>query len=249
MNVSFIIPAYNEESNIKTCIDSIIMEITRWNNFEEPYDKFEIIVVDNGSTDNTAEIAKSFNNVKVVYEPKKGLTHARQKGYMEAKYPFQAYIDADNWLYYGWLNNIYYILDDENVVAISGPQYFPNQTIWFRMGGWIFYGLTMLANKYVGPTIQGGNFILRKSALEYSGGHSTNISFYGEDTDLAVRLSKYGKIVLLRDMWIYSSDRRFKEEGVFKTTWNYIINYLSINFLDRPVTLEYKDIRPDDKTI
>ena len=243
MNVSFIIPAYNESNYIDVCLGSIYQEIRRWNHFNSKDDKFEVIVVDNNSVDGTDEIAKSYG-ATVVYELKKGITHARQAGFKAAKYDIQAYIDADNFLQYGWLDNLKEF-DDPEVVAISGPPYYHNFNIFYRTCAALFYKITMIAHKF-GPTIQGGNYVVRKSALEKIGGHSTDILFYGEDTDLALRLSKVGKIKLLPKMWIYFSDRRFKTQGYFDTTFTYIINYFSVHILKRPVTLNYIDIRTND---
>jgi glycosyltransferase involved in cell wall biosynthesis len=240
--ISFIIPAFNEELLLPSCLQSIEAEIERWHTDVDNTTLFEIIVVDNNSTDTTPDIAIAYN-VTVVFEIKKGLTHARQAGYNAAKYEYHAYIDADNELPSGWLDNISY-LNDSNVVAISGPPYYKDQTTITRTSVEVFYFLTRLAHKYIGPSMQGGNFIVKKSALDLIDGHSTDIIFYGEDTDLAVRLSKIGKVILLPEMWIYSSDRRYANQGIFTTTFIYTLNYLSINFLRKPATKKYKDFRP-----
>ena len=206
-----------------------------------PEFKFEIIVVDNNSTDATAAVALS-QNVCVILESKKGLTHARQAGYRIASYDYQAYIDADNVVPPGWLDNIYE-LENPSVVALSGPPCYNNQSLFVRMLARMFYVLTQLSHRFVGASLQGGNFILKKWALDAIGGHSVDIEFYGEDTDLAMRLSKVGKIKLLPKMWIYSSDRRYVNQGTVKTVWIYAINYFSVHFMKKPITLKYRDFR------
>ena len=85
--ISLIIPAHNEEKYIADCLEHVIK------NSNGKF--FEIIVVNNVSSDKTEEIALKFPGVRVVHEHNKGLTHARQRGYIEAKGDILAYIDAD----------------------------------------------------------------------------------------------------------------------------------------------------------
>ena len=247
MNVSFIIPAYNEEATIEACLLSIYSEIIRYNLKTYPnINKFETIVVDNNCTDRTVEIAKKHNAI-VVKQPIKGVTHARQAGCDAAKYEIHAYIDADNELPKDWLKNLEILSENNSIVALSGPLHFANQPFWLKVSTKGFWYLNKFAHKFIGVTLQGGNFCVRANIIKKIG-HSTNILFFGEDTDLGVRLSRYGKIKLLDTMWVYSSDRRLREQGIINTTFKYVLNYLSVTFLHRPVTLNYTDFRPDEKS-
>ena len=72
MRLSFVVPAYNEETYLPACLESILAQ-TR-----ELDEAVEIIVVNNASTDRTREVALKFSGVRVVDEPRKGLTYARQ---------------------------------------------------------------------------------------------------------------------------------------------------------------------------
>lgn len=238
MKVSFIIPAYNEEKLLGRCILSIKQEISRVDWIEEA----EIIVVDNASTDKTTQVALHWGT-HVLRCPRKGLTRARQAGFYWAAYDVQAYIDADNYLPRGWLDNLLVLDEDVNVVAITGPVYYFEQAWPIRWAARGFYALTMLSHHLVGPSLQGGNFVIRREALKMIGGHSVDIEFYGEDTDIAVRLSKVGKIKLLPKMWIYSSDRRLAHYGTVRAVWTYTLNYFSVILTGKPFTTEYKDIR------
>lgn len=238
--LSFVIPCWNEETLLPECITSIQREIARWRSVDPSFE-FEIIVVDNNSTDRTADVARS-HGVTVILEPLKGLTHARQAGYRIAQYQYQSYIDADNELPQGWLDNIQE-LEDPNIVGISGPPCYNNQNSFIRLMARLFYVLTQLSHRFVGASLQGGNFVIKKWALDKIGGHSVDIEFYGEDTDLAMRLAKVGKIKLLPKMWIYSSDRRYVNQGTIKTVWIYAINYFSVHLAKKPITLKYKDFR------
>ena len=61
--------------------------------------------------------------------------------------------------------------------------------------------------------MQGGNFVVRRDALQKIGGYDTNISFYGEDTDVARRLSKVGHVKFTFDLPALSSGRRLAKEA------------------------------------
>ena len=235
MMISFIIPAYNEALLLRDCLESIKREVRRFGCLAE------IIVVDNNSTDSTRDIAYDFG-ATIVLCNKKGLTLARQAGFLMAKYEFQAYIDADNVLPVGWLDHVWHLYD-HRIVAISGPPFFSDQNNFVRAAALLFFHVQRIANRSIGASIQGGNFVTTRTALTKIGGHSVDIAFYGEDTDLAKRLSRVGSIKLLPKMWIYSSSRRFRAQGFLRTTYVYILNYLSVSLLGKPVTLHHDDFR------
>ncbi len=68
-----------------------------------------------------------------------------------------------------------------------------------------------------GAMVQGGNFILRRAVLDQIGGYDTSIEFYGEDTDVARRVSEVGRVRWTFALPIYSSARRMKGEGIVVT--------------------------------
>jgi glycosyltransferase involved in cell wall biosynthesis len=238
-NISFIIPALNEEKTIGQCILSIqsqIKYLALCHNIQT-----EIIVVDNGSDDKTVPYAETFN-VRVIHEPRKGVTRARQTGYKAAKYELQAYIDADNTLTDSWLKQLEN-LEQNDVVALSGPVKFYDRGFATNAMAWLFYRVAMLCHVVIGPSMQGGNFVVKRDALDQIDGHSVDIDFYGEDTDIALRLSRVGKVKLCPEMQVSTSSRRFNGQGMLKTTFIYALNYLSIHLLNRPVTLTHENYR------
>ena len=79
--------------------------------------------------------------------------------------------------------------------------------------------------------LQGGNFILRREALEKIGGFDTSIEFYGEDSDIGKRVGQVGKIKWTFKLPIYSSGRRLLEEGIVTTGLHYTINFFGIIFV------------------
>lgn len=233
MSISFVVPAYNEETLLPACIQSISIECLGA--------VYEIIVVDNGSTDSTAEVARS-TGWRVVSETRKGVTRARQAGLEASKNDIVAFIDADNELPPGWLMDALNSFEDPEVVAVSGPVVYSELLLPKRVISFLFYCVAKISHQFF-PVLQGGNFIVRKSAMLKAGGFNTDIEFYGEDTDTAVRLSKVGKVAFNLNLWVWSSARRMEREGMFLTGGRYILNYIWIWAVGKPWTAKYHDWR------
>jgi cellulose synthase/poly-beta-1,6-N-acetylglucosamine synthase-like glycosyltransferase len=232
--ISFIIPCYNEEKYIRECIHSIKNECDNIS--------YEIIVVDNNCTDNTAMIAKQ-EGVIVVSEKQKGVVFARQKGYEIAQYNLIANIDADSRLCKGWVETALAQINNDDVVAVTGPLVYDDVSKSMIIMIKFYYYLAWFSNNYIGVFLQGGNALIKKSALDKVNGYDTSIAFYGEDTMTAKRLNKFGEIKFDMKLKLYSSPRRLKDQGVLKTTWLYLSNYFSVTFKNKSTTNDYKDFR------
>jgi glycosyltransferase involved in cell wall biosynthesis len=244
MRLSFVVPAYNEEAYLPACLESILAQTG------ELGDAVEIIVVNNASNDRTREVALGYKGVRLVDEPRKGLTFARQAGFAASSGELIANVDSDSRLTPGWVETVLKEFAAEpKLVALSGPFIYydlsPNQRVSVR----IFYAIAYLVyalNRYVlraGSMVQGGNFALRRAALEKIGGFDTSISFYGEDTDIARRMNQVGEVKFTFDLKMFSSARRLKKEGMLRIALRYTINYFWTIFGKTPFTKEYTDIR------
>lgn len=151
-SLAIVIPAYNEEGCIRQCLESIALQS------EKPD---EVIVVDNNSTDKTAEIARSFPFVKVIKESKQGISHAHHAGFNVAKSSYIARIDADSFLKEDWVSRvkIFYALSKNGRACLVGSGYARN--LRFRttsnyisnvafvftrtlLGHWAFWGPNMV---------------------------------------------------------------------------------------------------------
>jgi glycosyltransferase involved in cell wall biosynthesis len=120
--ISIIIPAYNEEKLIGLCLSSLQNQ-----NFNKRY--YEIIVINNASTDNTAQIVQNFE-VRLIDEPKKGVTFAIKRGFMEAKGKIIAITEADTLVPPDWLSKIYKAFQknsDVKLTLITKLSYFLEQ--------------------------------------------------------------------------------------------------------------------------
>ena len=221
MKVSIVIPAHNEEDSIANTLKAVCAQ---------NYPDFEVIVVDNASSDKTSEIASKFS-VKVVRENRKGLLFARECGRKAASGDIIANVDADCLPQENWLSKNLTHFSDEKVVAVSGPYDYFDGSRFFRFTSLLLQKtLYVLMNNVLNSTrrggvLIGGNNMIRASVLEKTGGYDTSLTFYGEDTNTAKRVSKYGKIAFHRNCVMKTSARRFKKEGFLKISIKYFYHF------------------------
>jgi len=237
LKISLVIPAYNESKYIRACLEHVLKNSHGLLS--------EIIVVDNASTDNTAQIAAQFSEVKVVREEKKGLPFARQRGWLMATGDVLAYIDADTHMPTGWCSTITREFSkDKTLACLSGPYSYYDLPSWQQLlirGYWLILARPMyFFTKYMAV---GGNFAISRYALEKMQGFDTSIDFYGEDTDIARRASRFGHVKFKFDFIMPTSGRRLSGQGVLKTMILYIFNFFTEVLFKRPVTKKYIDIR------
>jgi len=236
MKISLIIPAYNEEKYLGDCLLHAIR------NSRGAFS--EIIVIDNASTDNTRGVAESFPGVRVVREEKKGLTQARQRGFLEAQGDILAYIDADTRMQDGWTETLVREFKNKKISTLSGRYIYYDIPKFNQFLVWIYwYLLGMPTYWIVGYMTVGGNFAIRRSVVEKMGGFDTSIAFYGEDTDIARRASKFGKVKFKPGFAMETSGRRLQKEGLLRTSLTYASNLLSQVIFHKPTTQEYTDHR------
>ena len=242
--ISFVVPAYNEEALIGSCLAAIQAEIACSGC------RAEIIVVNNNSTDDTRHIASSIPGVVIVDEPQRGLVQARRAGCRAANGELIANIDADTMLTEGWLRTaVEEFSRSPDLVALSGPCIYYDLPRSAQFVAAVFYRIAFATYDLVrfvlgaGSMIQGGNFIVSKRALEAAGGFNSDFRFYGEDTDLACRLSKVGQVKFSLGLRALSSGRRFVAEGLVRAGLRYAVNYVWTVFFRHPFTLTWLDVR------
>src|SRR5438105_521660 len=114
MQISVVIPVHNEEEYIEQCLKSLMAQ-------EEKPD--EIIVVNNNSTDKTAEIVKKFA-VTMIHQPVQGITPTRNAGFDAAQYEIIARCDADTILPPDWIKHIKNRFETDSIDALTGTAYF-----------------------------------------------------------------------------------------------------------------------------
>jgi GT2 family glycosyltransferase len=187
--ISVVIAAYNAAATLEDCLTSL----TRLT-----YPDYEVIVVNDGSTDATGEIAERFAaadpRFRAVHTPNGGLSAARNVGLAEARGEIVAYTDADcradpDWLYYLALTLI-----NKPVVGAGGPNLVPPDDGWVaRCVGQAPGGPThILVSDEVAEHIPGCNMAFWKWALEELGGFNPLYRQAGDDVDICWRLQARG---------------------------------------------------------
>lgn len=243
IKLSFVIPAYNEEDYVGKCIESIIRETAGRTDVE-------IIVVDNNSNDGTEAVAKKYPGGQVVREMRRGANAARKRGFDESRGDLVAFPDADVIMPTGWVAKAEQeFAHDKKLACISGPFIYYDLPRRVRALVRIFYILSYMTS-FAGriflrksTVIQGGNYIVRRSALQAIGGLDPSITFYGDDTDLALRLSKVGTVKFSFAMPILTSGRRLAKEGVWMMGLRYTLNNFWMILFHRPWTMSSEEIR------
>jgi len=235
MKISVIIPAYNEEKYLRQTLEAILVQ---------DYPDFEIIVIDNASTDRTSEIARSFQSrgVNVFLETNKGTMWACERGRKEATGEIIVRMDADCLPGKDWLSKGAAFFNNLKVAVVSGPYDYYDAAPFFRSAAlnvqkYVYVPLNQIFQKMkvkAGITV-GGNTFMRASALDAIGGFNTSITFYGDDTDLPKRMSKLGKIVFSKDVVIKTSARRFKKEGILRLQAKYIFYFFNVLLSKRAI--------------
>ena len=248
MRISVIVCAYNEAEWLPGCLESLCRQ-TR------PAD--EIIVVNNASTDATRDVAAQYSGVLFVDEPRKGLVLARRAGYLAASGDVLVYTDADCRAPDQWLARVAEAFGSaetavagNGTVAVTGPYRFYDWDLYGRLLIRIYDVLVapathVLAQRVLrmGAVLYGGNFAVRREALERIGGFDTSIEFHGEDTNLGRRLSKIGHVRLVPRCHVSTSARRYRALGRTAVFRLYVRNFCSELIRHRPSDTTHTDIR------
>ena len=112
--VSIIVPIYNAEKYLNICIDSLI---------NQDYKNIEIILIDDGSTDRSANICDEYlkkdNRIKVIHNSNKGVSATRNEGIKVAIGEWITFVDADDWVEKNYISSMYNVVDDDTDMIIG----------------------------------------------------------------------------------------------------------------------------------
>jgi len=234
--ISVVIPALNEEKFLPLSLESLI---------KQDYSNFELIVVDNNSSDKTAKIAEKFG-AKVLFEPNPGVAFARQKGFMEAKGEIIATTDADTILPSNWISQIIKEFKERPKLAMFGGLYHLfSGPLMARLGVkyfvyWMFF-LDKISHPDKSWPLPGANMAIRKEIFQKVGGFKVELKL-GEDVDLSRRAAQFGEVVLDRHFMVQTSGRRFRH-GLLSGLLTYAPNGLGRMFLKKDMFVRLPTVR------
>jgi glycosyltransferase involved in cell wall biosynthesis len=228
--ISVIIPTLNEGKVISRCMKSLS---------KQTFKDFEIVVVDSGSTDGTLGIVKKYKS-KVIYEPRRGVPLARNRGVRESKGDIIVCTDGDSSYSPDWLAKIAKHFDDKDVVAVGGPIAPAENKLKHRV---IFKVTTdcfaRFAKLFGFVVFQGSNSSFRREGYEKAGGYNEKIRTL-DDNEFPNRIKKLGKVIFDPSLVVITSTRRFEKAGYVRETLHYWKAYFDLYILKKGTSDEHK---------
>lgn len=215
--ISVVIPTLNEEELLGDCLQSLTTQVCDFD--------YEIIVVDNGSTDCTTAVAEKYG-VRIIRERKFGVAIARTTGFAWARGEIIASTDADTVVPPLWLARIRQVFtDNPDAVGVGGQWEYVDGPISMRL-------LIKMVNRVMPSVLRfapwlwsfsGFNFAVKKDAYLVCNGFNLDPRYF-EDWDLCRRLRKLGRVIVDYELLVKTSGKAFNRDPLCILT---IINYLS----------------------
>ena len=213
LGISVVVCAHNEASTIGECLEGV----TRLD-----YPDFEVIVVDDGSTDGTGILASGYP-VKVIRTENRGLSSARNLGLKASTGEIIAYLDADAYPDRDWLTYLVQAFQSSSHVGIGGPNIAPREDSCIA---------DCIAHAPGSPThvlltddqaehIPGCNMAFRKESLEAIGGFDERFRIAGDDVDVCWRLQDRGWTLGFHPGAVVMHHRRRSIGGYWRQQFNY----------------------------
>lgn len=176
--LSIIIPAYNRGYILQRAIDSVL---------NQSFYNFEVIVVDDGSTDDTQDVLSQYikdKRVRYLWQENKGVSAARNFGVAHAGGDYIILLDSDDCLQEGYMEEVNKGLNTKPDIVFVGARFYKNQ-MWVKD--------VLPGRPYGKPSDQGlwlaGTFAVRRNLFLEAGGYDPAIR-YGENTEISIRLSR-----------------------------------------------------------
>jgi glycosyltransferase involved in cell wall biosynthesis len=207
---SVIIPLFNKSQYIEKCLKSV---------YDQSFTEFEIIVVNDGSTDDSLEKTKSFkdaklHSLKIIDQVNSGVSTARNEGVKASTYNYIAFLDADDWWEPSYLKNMKSLIEEYPDAGIYGSNYYivknkrkqiatigVDQTFSKGIINYFqTYAKTLCMPLWTGATI------ISKNIFESENGFNPKLNL-GEDFDLWIRVAlKYPVVFLNLPLANYNQD-------------------------------------------
>ncbi len=206
--LSVVICTYNRADILRGSIESLL-------NQTGATGTFEILVVDNNSTDDTAAVARRYatdHGIRYIFEPAQGLAHARNRGYAEARGEYVAYLDDDARADPVWIAGIHKIIQqsDRRPIGIGGPiypYYLSEKPDWFLDEYEIRTWGDAPRFLEKGEFFSGSNMVFSREVLARFGGFDTDLGVKGDTLNLGEETRLFNKIwdgFLEHELFYYS---------------------------------------------
>lgn len=228
--VSVVIPTYREEKYIGGLLSTLA---------EVNY-PLEVIVVDGESPDETVKVAECFTD-KVYRIHERGIAKARNYGAYRSTGDILVFLDADVIPSLDFVERILDVFHDRNIVGAT-CNVVPEHP---RMSELIFFNLynrlIQFSSRFL-PHSRGEFIAVRREDFVETGGFDESLACL-EDHDLAFRLSKLGRFVVVPDLYVHESMRRVRKSGLDAVLMMWITNYVSFILLGRTISKTWRPVR------
>jgi len=198
--ISIIIVFKDEEQNIERCVKSILCQ---------KYVNFELILIDDNSTDKSTQLVKTFKDHRIRYfrnSRNLGISRSRNLGLEKARGKYIFFTDADCTVGKGWLaKGLKYL--EEGYLGVEGKTIYSSQNI-------------SVSDTHV-HNLNGGqwvtcNIAYRADVLKKVNGFNEIFGNMNEDRDLALRVKKYGPIIFDKEMVVHHSVKKWSSNSLLK---------------------------------
>lgn len=217
--VTVVVPVLNEEASLGETLRSLRAQT---------FTDFELLVVDNGSTDRSPEIAAEFAD-RVLVETCRGPDLARHRGFVEAGTELLASADADTVYPPTWLARLVARLEAPGVVGVYGTMGFRESPPWRRaLEARAFTALLRVSQAFGVPFAGAANFGCRRSAYLQAGGYPAFAHLACADVRLARALRPLGRVVFDPRLVAYTSRRTLALQGPVGTAVQFLRIWVDI---------------------
>lgn len=232
---SIVIPYYNKIKYIERCIESVL---------NQTFNKYEIILIDDGSTDGGSDFIQSKYGelVTVITQSNSGVSAARNLGIKKAKYPYIAFLDADDFWNINYLNYVAKLIEKEKEIKIIGSHYSRNKELVLKVNDNLSY---YKIENYFKIAVRNTMFftsavVINAEFFNENSAFNTTLK-RGEDTDVWIRtVASGGNVYYIENTLVYYSD---EDENQATNTKTDIDKTLvgTINKLYQPLFEKYKN--------
>ena len=210
MKLSIIVPVYNVEAFLTKCVDSMLAQ-------DLPADDYEIIIVDDGSTDGSGALADALaaehGNIRVIHQRNRGLSGARNAGIPIASGTYVMFVDSDDFLCPNVLGTLVGLMESKEVdilrfnyqnVNMEGAVFEPNKYVkpFVDYSDVVCDGETFL-NERLGYACYAWQFLVKASILQQEG-NGFKEGVYFEDVEWTPRILLQARRVASTDTLVYN---------------------------------------------
>ncbi|UOX32761.1 glycosyltransferase [Flavobacterium sediminilitoris] len=208
--ISVIIPLYNKSKSISNTLNSVL---------RQSFSDFEIIIINDGSTDNSVDIIKKKNDerIKIINQKNKGVSFARNIGIEKSNGDYILFLDADDYLYPNHIEQLMFLINKKkhlkvftSLIEVETKNGIFNGNYSIKKKNDDYSEIDFFESSLKKTILTISNSIFKKEIFETIGNFNTNYS-NGEDTDLFIRIGFKYRIGLLQK---YTSIYKYTENSL-----------------------------------